>query len=100
MSDWRGLLADPVKQWKEGYSAMLIAESWQKANGFPPPIVSVLAAAGEPINSLVPLIILPEHQVSLPGGSAASQNDVWVLARHSNGLASITVEGKVSESFG
>ena len=54
----------------------------------------------EPFPSLKPLIILPEHQVALEGGSAASQSDVWVLASHPFGLASITVEGKVSESFG
>jgi len=36
----------------------------------------------------------------LPGGAAASQNDVWVLGEISNGLVSIAVEGKVSETFG
>jgi len=36
----------------------------------------------------------------LPGGSRASQNDVWVLGESSAGLISIAVEGKVSEPFG
>lgn len=36
----------------------------------------------------------------MPGGKAASQNDVWVLARSAEDLISIAVEGKVSEPFG
>jgi hypothetical protein len=100
LSDWQKLLAAPDKHWKPGYSAMLVAETWQEANGFPPLIASLLASAEEPIQSLVPLLILPEHQVALPGGMAASQSDVWILAAHTFGLASITVEGKVAESFG
>jgi hypothetical protein len=100
VNDWQNLLADPTKHWKEGYSAMEVAKSWEAANGFPAPIASVLKSACEPIHSLQPLLIFPEHQVALPGGSAASQSDVWVLASHSFGLASITVEGKVSETFG
>src|SRR6185295_10357912 len=38
--------------------------------------------------------------VPLPGGSRASQNDIFVLAKSSAGPVSIMVEGKVSESFG
>jgi len=45
------------------------------------------------------LIGIPEHEVPLPGGRRPSQNDVFVLAKGSDGLVSITVEGKVSESF-
>jgi hypothetical protein len=100
VDDWRQLLADPDKHWKDGKSAMLVANEWQSADGFPPHLVSALAAAPKPINSLIPLIILPEHKVAIPGGARASQNDVWVLASHSGGLASISVEGKVSEPFG
>jgi len=36
---------------------------------------------------------------TIPGGSAASQNDVLVLAESTPGLVLITVEGKVSEPF-
>ena len=100
VNNWQKLLADPGKQWKPGYSAMCVAETWQAANGFPPPLADVLQKAEEPICSLVPLLILPEHQVALEGGAAASQSDVWVLASHDFGLASITIEGKVAESFG
>jgi hypothetical protein len=100
IEDWRRLLAQPDKQWREGYSAMCIAKAWQNATGFPAPIAAVLEAAGDPLASLEPLLILPEHKVPLPGGRRESQNDVWVLARHGGGLASITIEGKVSESLG
>ncbi|MGA3295222.1 MAG: hypothetical protein ABSE45_14720 [Candidatus Acidiferrales bacterium] len=50
--------------------------------------------------NLKPLIAVPEFKVSLPGGSRASQNDVFVLARSSAGSVCIMVEGKVNESFG
>jgi hypothetical protein len=100
IDDWQKLLAQPDKHWREGYSAMCIAKAWQHASGFPAPIAAVLKTACEPLASLQPLLIIPEHKVPLPGGQRESQNDVWVLARHSNGLASITVEGKVSESLG
>jgi len=46
------------------------------------------------------LLGIPEHKVPLPGGSRASQNDVWVLAGNAEGLVFIAVEGKVAESFG
>lgn len=98
--EWRELLAQPKKHWAPGHSAMAIAEAWQQADGFPAPIATILESAGEPFSSLTPLLIFPEHKVPLPGGQRDSQNDVWVLASHERGLASITVEGKVSESFG
>jgi hypothetical protein len=100
IDDWRRLLAQPDKHWRENYSAMCIAKAWQEATGFPGPVAAVLKGAGDPLASLEPLLIIPEHKVPLPGGRRESQNDVWVLAQHSRGLASITVEGKVSESLG
>lgn len=99
VEDWKPLLAQPDLHWKEGHSAMLMAKSWQSVNGFPPSLKDVFNHAGEPFSSLTPLIILPEHQVPLDTGKAPSQSDVWVLAHHRLGLASITVEGKASESF-
>jgi hypothetical protein len=98
--EWRGFTAQPDKHWVPGRSAMAIAEAWHNADGFPPPVGAVFRAAGAPFDSLKPLLVIPEHKVPLPGGSRDSQNDVWVLARHMKGLASITVEGKVSETFG
>lgn len=100
MDDWRKLLAEPDKHWKENFSAMAIARSWQDAVGFPAAITRVFRKTGLPFSELEPLLILPEHRVPLPGGSRSSQNDVWVLARHAKELVSIAVEGKVSESFG
>jgi hypothetical protein len=50
--------------------------------------------------NLVPVVAVPEFKVPLPGGSRASQNDVFVLARSSAGTVCIMVEGKVNESFG
>jgi hypothetical protein len=100
LDDWRRLLGKPDEHWVEGRSAMLVAKSWQAAEGFPRAIRSVLDGAGEPFSSLAPLLIFPEHQVPLSGGNNPSQSDVWVLASHASGHASITVEAKVSESFG
>ena len=100
VEDWKQRLKKPELHGKEGHSAMLLADAWQSANGFPRAVSDVLTSAEAPLPSLVPLLILPEHKVALPGGLAASQSDIWVLASHAFGLASITVEGKVSESFG
>lgn len=97
---WRAFTAQPDKHWVPGRSAMSIAEAWHNADGFPVPVDAVFQAAGQPFSSMKPLLVIPEHKVPLPGGRRDSQNDVWVLARHATGLASITVEGKVSESFG
>lgn len=42
---------------------------------------------------------MPEHKTPLPGGRRESQSDVFLLARHNEGLLACTVEGKVEESF-
>jgi len=96
---WKQFLADPEKQWRTGYSARTIAYSWQEADGFPKEIRTVLQKCTV-FTDINPLIVLPEHKVSLPGGSRPSQNDVWILARTKEDLVSITVEGKVRETFG
>lgn len=97
--DWQKLLADPEKQWKAGYSARTLAFCWQEAGGIPPEIVAVLGQVPL-LKNLKTIFAIPEHKVPLPGGIRASQNDVWVLGESSSGLVSITVEGKVSETFG
>ena len=94
---WAQFLADPVKHWRQGYSARTLAYSWQEANGFPVEVEKVLIAQFPDIELL---LALPEHQVPLPGGQRPSQNDIWVLARSAGNLISIAVEGKVSEPFG
>ena len=101
LEDWQLGLSDSDKHWKDGFSAKMTAQSWHQADGFPSSIQNVFAASGEPFASLEPLLILPEHQVSLPPHHARpSQNDVWIFASHKSGSASIAVEGKKDESFG
>jgi hypothetical protein len=96
--DWQRLLADPVKHWVTGRSAKTLAHCWESANGFPPEIASTLAQAPA-LKGIAPIFILPEWKVPLPGGATESQSDVWVLAQSAAGLVSITIEGKVDESF-
>ncbi len=96
--DWKRFLADPEKHWKKGYSARSLAYCWHEADGIPKEVMTVLTSVTALAN-LKPVFIIPEYKVPLPGGVAASQNDIWVLAEANCGLVSMTVEGKVSESF-
>jgi len=98
-NEWAQLLAEPDKQWKQGYSARALAHSWQEADDFPPEVKTVLLAVPE-FSNLELLLALPEHRVPLPGSSRPSQSDIWSLARAEGNLVSIAVEGKVSEPFG
>jgi hypothetical protein len=52
---WSQLLADPVKHWRQGYSARTLAYSWQEANDFPTEVQSVLAAQFPDIELLLAL---------------------------------------------
>lgn len=97
--DWKQLLADPEKHWKTGNSARALAHCWEESGGIPDEVRTVLANASE-LAEIEVLFCIPEHQVPIPGGSRPSQNDIWVLGRTPQGLVSIAVEGKVSESFG
>lgn len=96
---WAQFLAEPIKQWRKGYSARTLAYSWHAAQGFPAEVAAALATSKE-LAGCELLLAIPEHQVPLPGGSRPSQNDIWVLARTASGLVSIAVEGKVAEPFG
>ncbi len=97
--DWKQFLAEPDKHWKTGYSARSLAYCWQESGEMPPEIITVLEQIPA-LKNLKTIFAIPEHKVALPGGSRASQNDVWVLADSISGLVSIAVEGKVSEPFG
>jgi len=97
--DWKQFLAEPDKQWKRGYSARALAYCWHEADGLPSSVQAILSTIPG-LRGIGALMIFSEHQVPLPGGKRASQNDVWVLARAKEGLVSIAVEGKVSEPFG
>lgn len=66
----------------------------------PSKVRGILGQAPE-LRGLIPLLVVAEHQVPLPGGLAASQCDAWVLARRPTGsLVSIAVEAKLDEPFG
>lgn len=100
--DWQALLADPGKQWRAGCSAYELAHCWEGAGGWPPAVLALFADSGVPaLQNMQLLAAFPEYRVALPGRGRASQNDLFVLARGSDGcLAAITVEGKVGETFG
>jgi hypothetical protein len=93
---WKPLLAKPELHWKEGRSALSLAWHWETANGFPPKIDEVLKA-----NELDLEIVFafPEYQVELDTPDYPSQNDLFVLARDSNQLYALSIEGKVDENF-
>jgi hypothetical protein len=98
---WREFLADPEKQWKKGYSAYELANCWEDANDFPSCVKKVFKQSQLPLfNNVEVLYGFPEYKVPLLGGSASSQNDLYVLAKANNELLTIMVEGKVSEPFG
>lgn len=97
VEDWRRLLADPEKQWRFGYSAMCLAESWEGAGGMPSEITRLLSMIG-PSPEL--LVALPEHKVPLPGSNRGdSQNDLFALIRVGDQTVAATIEGKVDEPF-
>ena len=99
--DWKPLLAEPHKHWKTGYSAKALAYCWQEANDFPEDVRRVFKKSGIGLFQNIELLIaFPEWKVPLSGGSRPSQNDIFILAKGNNQLISISVEGKVSESFG
>ena len=98
--EWQWLLARPGLQWKHGASAMALADAWEHADGLPASVAAALATVISSRN-LELLLALPEHEVPLPGGRAASQTDLFVLARRSGeDLVAIAVEGKADEPFG
>lgn len=94
---WKAFLADP-SHWRTGFSARSLASSWEAADGFPAEVESVLARTAQFAQPQL-LLALPEHKVMLPGGSRASQTDLFALVRTPASLAAMAVEGKVSESF-
>ena len=93
--DWRKLLQDPEKQWRQGYSAKSLADSWQNEDGFPADVRQLFESASVPgINDAEMLLGIPEHTTALPGGGFPSYTDLFVLAKCRDGLISMAVEGK------
>ncbi len=96
---WKKLLAEPEKHWKHGYSAMALAEVWEKTEGnLPREIQSAFNKESELMESEF-LFALPEFKVILPGGVRPSQNDLLLLTRNVKGLSVVAVEGKAKENF-
>ena len=96
--DWKRFLADPEKQWRDGYSAKSTALHWEKSKGLPQDIKHVIEKAG--LKSPELLLAIPEWKTPLPGGRRDSQTDVFALIRTEEGLISCAVEAKVAEPFG
>lgn len=95
---WKDLLADPTKQWKDGYSAKQTAYSWEKNSDIPKEILKVLTCYPD-FSDLELIFAVPEFKVTLPGGTRPSQNDVLAICTTSEALAVLTVEGKAKEGF-
>jgi hypothetical protein len=100
LEDWKPLLAEPDKHWRNGYSAKSLAYCWQTANNFPMCVRKVFSDSGiDLFMDIEMLLAFPEYKVPLQGGRRASQNDIFVLAKKDNALVSMMIEGKASESF-
>lgn len=91
IEDWRALLADPVRQWKPGYSAMATARSWEA--GFPPEVARLLG------NDVHLQLAIVEHKVEMPGKGGPAQCDVFALAHADGRDIALAVEAKVEEPF-
>jgi len=93
IEDWQKLLASPETHWRNGYSAMSAALSWETASGLPSEIDALMGGAEL-------LLAIPEHKVALPGGGRESQCDVFALVRLTTGTCAMAVGAKVNEAFG
>ncbi|MED3821324.1 hypothetical protein ABE112_26735 [Priestia aryabhattai] len=104
--NWGELLIKKKEQFKTGYSAKALAYCWEDQNGFPPDVkLAFLESKDGLFENFELLLVIPEYKVSLPGGSSASQNDIFILAKGKSQqkkeqLIAIAVEGKVNEDFG
>ena len=99
LNDWALLVG--AGNWKDGFSAKLLAEAWHGQRAFPTKVEHVIRKCGlEAIAALRPLRAFPEYRNELPGGVTASQSDICVFCQSPIGLAVMMVEGKKEESFG
>lgn len=101
-SDWRRLLADSDKQWKQTKSAFECSIAWEAARkstrGLPPEVANLFDSHDRFQGSSL-LLGLPEHQVVLDGGGHLSQADLWLLIDAPIGVTSVAVEAKAGEAF-
>ena len=100
--NWRERLAKPDSQWRRGFSAFETAVAWEKAScyaaGLPESIAQLFR--GSIFGEAKLLLAIAEHKVSLAGGLADSQCDVWALLHTAFGGVSLSVEAKANEPFG
>ena len=97
-NDWQQFLADPEKQWRDGYSAKSTALHWERSKELPADIRNALTLAA--FDSPELLLAIPEWKTALPGGGRESQTDVFALVKTEQGLIVCAVEAKVAEPFG
>lgn len=104
LDKWRALLADPELHWKEGRSAYCLANSWESAQSSSTKIpheVNRLLKECLRTKAVELLLAFPEWCTAMPAKGKASQTDLFCLVRTAEGeLATVGVEGKVTESFG
>lgn len=97
LEDWQAV--HPERHWKPGRSAMLLAQRWGGAGGFPDRVREALDRAKR-LRDLEFRQGLVEHDTPVPGRGAASRTDILVFARDPLGNdVRIAVEGKVDEGF-
>src|SRR4051812_19825378 len=91
IGNWQDRLANPDGQWKRRFSAFEAAVSWELASkapsGIPGAIATLLREAGYGEPTLI--LGVAEHKVTLPGGHAASQCDLWAIVTTSTGMLSL-----------
>lgn len=93
--EWRKLLADPIKHWKDGKSAKELVKLWASSDELPQSVRELF-----PKDEINALFCFPEYSVPMPANGGASKNDLYVLARINSSLMVIMVEGKAGEFFG
>jgi len=102
LETWKARLAEPDTQWVRRKSAFETAVFWELGARQPRGLhtrVAALLDREELLRDCELIASFPEHRVRLPGGSRASQTDVWAMLRGPRGPISLAVEGKAGESF-
>ncbi|NRF92206.1 hypothetical protein HQN89_14435 [Paenibacillus frigoriresistens] len=98
LDDWKKQMANPERQWRKGYSAYELANTWIQTNGFPDKVQKLFDDSQ--FKTMTILFAFPEYQVHLNNQRAPSQNDLFILGKVNQDLVIIMVEGKVEEPFG
>ena len=79
---WQRLLADPIKHWQLGKSAMALSVCWEQSKGFPENVNTFEKSNLKLFHKTETLLALPEYKIDLVGSDIRpSQNDIFVLAK-------------------